>query len=199
MNWPLEFLRPVKETKVFGIIIANCYRHMLKRNWDTRFEKLEKILFSWNGRHLDSIYQRVEIVNTFAMSRIFYLASILPIPQGMVKRIEKSVGKFIWTASGKILRVQLDEMKLSAVKGGCRLVCVKRKAKSLLVTQLLRLLKSNDEKSIAYLGYWVGELLGDLLPGIETGNHCERPTEYFGYLASLIADVKIADQVSEEN
>ena len=72
-------------------------------------------------------------------------------------------------------------------------------SKSLLLSQLLRLLKSNDEKTIGYLSYWVGELLGDFLPGIETGNHCQNPGEYYGGLATLIVEAKMAEQISDNN
>ena len=166
-TWPLEYLRTVKETKVFGIIVSNSYRHMLKRNWDTRYEKLEQTLFSWGGRLLNSIYQRIEVVKIFALSRINYVASILPLPKSTADRIEKVIGKFIWTASGKILRVKIDELKLPFGGGGCKLTCVSRMSKSLLLTQVLRLLKSNDKKSINYLTYWVGELLDEFLPGCQ--------------------------------
>ena len=116
--WPLDYLRPVKETKVFGIIIANSFKHMLRRNWEIRVEKFEKSLLSWNGRCLESIYQRIDILKMFAYSRLYYLASILPLPQWTAKHIEKVVGKFIWAGSGKILRVQLDEMKLITCRSG---------------------------------------------------------------------------------
>ena len=58
----------------------------------------------------------------------------------------------------------------------------------LLLTQALRLLKSDDIKSISHMGYWLGELLVDFLPGIEAGNHSRQVVGHFGYLASLITD-----------
>ena len=92
------------------------------------------------------------IVKTFAFSRLYYLASILPLPQWTAKQIDSAVGKFIWAASGKIFRVHSDEMKLPAKAGGGGLKCVRRMSKSLLLTQVLRLWKSSDEKYIGYFG-----------------------------------------------
>jgi len=31
-DWPLGYFRPVKETKIFGIIISNTYKQMLQKN-----------------------------------------------------------------------------------------------------------------------------------------------------------------------
>ena len=72
-------------------------------------------------------------------------------------------------------------------------------SKSLLFTQILRLLKSNHEKSIGHLGFWLGELLGDFLPGLDIGFHCQEPGEYFGSLADIVAEVKMTGFVSAAN
>ena len=85
MDWPLNYLRVVQETKVFGIIIMNSFKSLLGRNWQVRFRKFEQLLISWNGRHFDSIFQRIEVVKTFAMSRLYYLSSILPLPKCTAK------------------------------------------------------------------------------------------------------------------
>ena len=199
VDWPLNYLRVVQETKVFGIIIMNSFKSLLRRNWQVRFSKFEQLLISWNGRHFDSIFQRIEVVKTFAMSRLYYLSSILPLPKGTAKLIEAAVGKFIWSCSGKILRVPIEVLKLPFEKGGCKLPCITRMSKSLMLTQLLRLLKSNDLKSVDHLGYWVGEILADFLPGFDNGDHSEHLGEYYGYLSSLIVDLKLADHVNKEN
>ena len=93
--WPLQYIKAVKKIKVFRVIFMNSYRDMLSKNWSVRFQKFEAAIISWNGRILESIYQRIEIMKTFAMSRLYYLASILPLPQGISKKIDQVIGKFI--------------------------------------------------------------------------------------------------------
>ena len=197
--WPLNYLKTVKEIKVFGVFIMNSYNDLQKRNWNYRFEKFEQSVLSWSPRVLETIFQRVEVVRTFALSRIFYLASILPLPATIARKIEKVIGKFLWSASGKILRIALEELKNPAEKGGCGLVCIKSMAQSLLLSQFLRLLKSEDSKSVSHVGYWIGELLGDFLPGIELGEHAGENADYFDYLATVVVDARIAEQVTVEN
>ena len=116
--WPLGYLKTVKEIKVFGVFIMNSYTELLRRNWSYRFDKFEQAILSWSPRVLDTIFQRVEVVRTFALSRIFYVASILPLPATTARKIEQVIGKFLWSASGRILRIALDELKNTPEKGG---------------------------------------------------------------------------------
>ena len=197
--WPLDYLKSVKEIKVFGVFILNSYSDLLRRNWNFRFEKFENSILSWSSRVLETIFQRVEVVRIFALSRIFYLASILPLPAMTARKIERVIGKFLWSASGKILRISLDELKNPLEKGGCGMVCIKNMSQSLLLSQLLRLLKSEDSKSVSHVGYWIGELLGDFLPGIELGEHAGVNAVYFDYLATVVVDARIGEQVTVEN
>ena len=83
---------------------------MINDNWNFRFDKFKNALISWSSRTLTSINQRVEVVKTFALSRIYYAASILPLRASMVKKIESLIGKFIWTGFG-ILRFSMNDMK----------------------------------------------------------------------------------------
>ena len=108
-HWPIPWLRPVKSVKVFGIIVSNRYSQIITENWKFRLEKFSNTLFSWSNRLLSTIQQRVEVLRTFALSRIYYVASVLPIRRNTVRKLESLMGKFIW--KGSILRVAIEELK----------------------------------------------------------------------------------------
>ena len=78
LDWPLAFLKSVKEIKVFGIYILDSYRILLKRNCDFRFEKFVEVVKSWTRRVLE-IPSEVEVPKVFALLRVYYVAPILPI------------------------------------------------------------------------------------------------------------------------
>ena len=65
-----------------------------------------------------------------------------------------------------------------------------------MLSQLLRLLKSGDRKSLASVGYWIGELLSDLLVGIDAGEHAQEVPVYYEHLADLVVDAKSSSIVS---
>ena len=77
-------------------------------------------------------------------------------------------------------------MKLPPNKGGLGLTCIHMVAKSLKLLQTLRLLSSNDEKSIRYLVYWIGGVLSDLDPDFDKGPHPLILPEFFQELALLL-------------
>ena len=83
---------------------------------------------------LSTLQQRVEVVRVFALSRVFYILSILPIKSCMIKKFESLIGKFIWQGSGKILRVAIEELKNDHLAGGLNLPCLATMSKSLLIS-----------------------------------------------------------------
>ena len=87
----------------------------------------------------------------------FYVASILPINKTMVKKFESALGKFLWNASGYLLRVAMDEVVNKRNKGGLNLISMSAMCNSLLTSQYLRLLKSSDAKSVKHVVYWIGD------------------------------------------
>ena len=119
------------------------------------------------------------------------MASILPVPKSIVKKIESSIGRFIW--QGWLFRVSMEEAKNLPSKGGLSITCVNSMCDSLLLSQMLRLLKCSDTKSIAHLVYWIGDSLDFFLPGVSELSHPNDIPDYFAYLESLIVFGKIED------
>ena len=77
--WPLHWIQGVKSIKVFGIFVSNSYKDMLHLNWNHRYQKFSDVIYAWRHRRLDSIFQRIEVIRVFALSRVFYMAAVLPL------------------------------------------------------------------------------------------------------------------------
>ena len=195
-SWPINYLQSVEEVKVFGVFIKDSYKSISKRNWEYRFYKFNQCIQSWSSRNLGSLSSRTEVLKVFALSRVYYLASILPISKTMIHRFESLIGKFIWKASGWLLRVSMEEIKNSPENGGLGMVCVNSMCRSLQLTQFLRLLKSADAKSIAHIDYWIGDSLFDLLSTLDASNHPTDIHDYYCSLESLVFEGKIGDFIS---
>ena len=158
---------------------------MVAKNWNYRFEKLQKCLKSWAPKFLPSLASRVEVLNVFALSRVYYVASILPINKTMIRKFESALGKFLWNSGGWLLRVAMDEVKNKRNKGGLGLVCIESMCSSLITSQFLRLLKSSDERSVAHVAYWIGDSLSYLSSDLETGSHATEIPDYFAAIEEL--------------
>ena len=131
-DWPLEWVKPVKSEKIFGILICDSYNEMLDLNWNYRFNKFSNMIYSWSRRVLDTLQQRVEVIRLFGLSRVYYVAAVLPMKSKVVKKFESLMGKYIWNFSGRTLRVAIDEMKNKKIEGGLNLPCLASMADSLL-------------------------------------------------------------------
>ena len=94
-SWALDYLQPVQEIKMFGIWFMNDYSRLLSTNWNTRIDKLRNTIFSWTGRVFANLKQRIDVLNCFTLSRIFYVGAVLPIPKTALKTINNLVGEFI--------------------------------------------------------------------------------------------------------
>ena len=95
----------------------NSYSRLLSVNWNRRIDSLRKTIVSWTGRYFTSLKQKIEVLNCFALSRIFYVASVLPVSKSAVKSINSLVGEFLWRKSGKVLKITQDEI-VNSEKGG---------------------------------------------------------------------------------
>ena len=108
-EWPLEWVKPVKSEKIFGIFICNSYNEILELNWNYRFRKFSNMIYSWSHRVLDTLQQRVEVIRVFGLSRVYYVAAVLPMKHEVVKKFESLMGKYLWNFSGRTLREAIGE------------------------------------------------------------------------------------------
>ena len=195
--WPIDWLKPVRSIKIFGVFVCDSYSELLNLNWDFRYKKFSDAIFSWSPRILDTLQQRVEVIRVFALSRVYYICSILPISSSMVKKFESLMGKFIWQGSGKVLRVALDELKNDHLAGGLGLPCLATMSAALLSSQCVRLLRSGDEKSLKHLDFWLGSLLDGVVPGMGQGVQAVGGHEYFDHMGGCLTSLMISEKLSD--
>ena len=179
----------------------DSYPTLLKKNWEYRFMKFEQSILSWTSRTLNSVTQRIEVIKIYALSRIYYVASVIPLSKTLVKKFEKSIRKFNWLHSGKLLRISFSDLKHPLSKGGLGLVCLNGMSRSLRLNQLVRLLKSEDPKSINHVTYWIGDCCDDYLPDglLAVARRSNIVPPFFQSLAELLCDARLEDVISLTN
>lgn len=128
IKWP-------EQLRCLGIFVG--YSDNTHNNWYVKIEKVEGILKSWKNRDL-SLFGRVQIIKTFAISQFVLPASLLVVPPDVTKRIEGMLFKFLWGSNDKIKRSRVvQELKY----GGLNMVDVNILFMSLKAVWISRLLR----------------------------------------------------------
>jgi hypothetical protein len=94
---------PTCPIRYLGIFIGNDEKLCYKHNWISKLEKLQKLLDSWRSRNL-TLFGRVLIIKTFGIPQLLFSASLLHVPDGLIKKANKILYNFIWGARDKIKR-----------------------------------------------------------------------------------------------
>ena len=95
--WPqkVSWLKTVDKMKVLGFIVCPKYSDTLACTWERVFRGFQKTLFAWEGRALVTLQQRVNVLQTFALSKFWYVAQVLPLPAQVLKKIKSASSSFI--------------------------------------------------------------------------------------------------------
>ena len=159
-DWPLPWLQTVEELKVLRFRVGPEFSTTQSSTWEAVFRGFQRSLLSWESRAISTLEQKVKVAQTFALSKLWYVAQVLPLPPAYSKKIKSALSSFIFR--GCSVRLKLAELQNPAERGGLGLTCVATKAESLLLRQCLRLLDRPEEKCYLHLGYWLGSTLKDV-------------------------------------
>ena len=196
-NWPLPWLKVEKSLKIFGIWIFPTFEEILKSNWEELVGSFRKTVYSWNLRSLETFQQKVDVLQIFGFSKLWYQCQVLPLPLKYAKEIESITRTFIWR--GKLEKLAMDEVKNSREDGGLNLVFVRSKADALFLRQTCRLLATEDFNSFKHIKYWIGHFLGDIIPAMQGGPHPAVVPDYFQHLRTLFTQAHALEIINVEN
>lgn len=130
-----EELTISEQVKILGIIYKDTLQQTLQANWDRLWRCMNGLLWINRSRKID-IRQRVWLLNTFVCSKLWYVASILPLPECTGKQIKQQISTFIWY--GVQHRVRYEQIIKDKQNGGLGLHCPITKSKSLLLNRFLQ-------------------------------------------------------------
>ena len=123
--------------KTLGVYIGHdkelCYRN----NWIRCITDMEKLFESWKTRNL-TLFGKCSVVNTLAISKLVYVASILKLPdQKEIKYINKLIFSFLWCNKDRIKR---NTMIGTIEQGGIGVVDIESKLKAIKASWIGKLL-----------------------------------------------------------
>lgn len=135
-NWDLDWSQT--PLRILGIIYTPKTQEIIKLNFNDAKLKIEKLLKNWGFRDL-TLYGKITVIKTLALSKMNHLLSTLPIPdQGFMKSIEKLFFDFLW--NGKKWTISRETLCLDYENGGLKMVDIHNFARSLRLSIVKRLI-----------------------------------------------------------
>ena len=86
---PFTWLKVVEEVKVFRIILTPKYSVTFRRTWEEVVQGPRKTVYSWRDQELDSMFQKADVVRTFAQSELWYICQVLPCQTPLLRRLSR--------------------------------------------------------------------------------------------------------------
>ncbi len=185
-DWPLPWLQAVDQAKVFGVTYTPVFSATVSVSWDRVAAGVERALQMWSARRLPTLRQRSLAVETFALSKAWYLAQILPLPPDTATRLRRAAGDFLWR--GHFEQMAHDELHGPLSLGGLRTSAIQTRAEAPLAKQACHRLAGGGRPA-RHIAYWVGLRLRHLLPDLGAGLHSEDIPPFYRALASLLEEV----------
>ena len=138
--------------KVLGVFIG--VGNLDEANWRPRISAVENVLASWRQRQL-TFRGRALVINALALSRVWYVASLVHMPAWVLKELNTLAFSFFWR--GKRDLVSRSVVVQPTLFGGFSVVSVKFKVWS-LVAQWIKRFASSPSSWSALMTYWFHSL-----------------------------------------
>ena len=128
-----------QSVRCLGIFIGHDKAGNCQKNWYEKMEKIKILFERWKNRNL-TIFGKILVIKTLAISKLIHAMSILAVPEEFLKDIEKLIFGFLWESKDRIKRKTLIGPK---GKGGIKMLDIYCKNKSLKAGWLRRLNTEN--------------------------------------------------------
>ena len=126
--------------RVLGVHFTYCQKLFMDRNYVDSIKKLQNVLHVWAMRLL-SLYGKILIFKSLALSKLISVASMSIVPSEIIKLVENIHRNFIWDK--KRPNIKHSTLIGDYARGGLKDVDISSKFKSLHLNWLRRLFDGN--------------------------------------------------------
>ena len=113
IKWPNE---PIK---ALGVYYSYDPKLLVEKNFIEKLDTIKKLINIWSSRGL-SLYGKVTIIKSLIIPKFVYVASLLPTPKDVIKKLNQLQFKFLWKGIDKVTRLsainELPGLRESLVK-----------------------------------------------------------------------------------
>ena len=134
----------LSEEPIYALGVHFSYDEQLaaKKNFFDRLDPLRRILNIWSSRDI-SIYGRINVVKTIAISKLTFVCSVLHTPDKFANEVNKLIFDYVW--KHKNPKVKKSTLIKSKEKGGLNMVDFTLFDKALKICWVKRLCSEGDQ------------------------------------------------------
>lgn len=129
-----QMLREVERLKVLGVIFTTNFKNIISENYDDLIRKMKTTVKKHTKRKLN-LFQKVQILNCYILSKLWYVAQIFPAENKQIAQIRTTCQQFIFNSY--IFKVRMHQLYLPVENGGLSLIDVESKMKALFIKNLI--------------------------------------------------------------
>lgn len=123
------------ELKILGLTVTNMWKDMIDINFKKLISNIKYTIRLFSSRRLNLV-QKVIVLNTFLLSKLWYISQVIPPSNKQVAEIKMITGQFLWSHH-KMFRVQRDQLYLDNTQGGLNLIDPETQCQSLFIRNLI--------------------------------------------------------------
>lgn len=151
IKWRTEPIR------CLGIYIGHDAVKKDELNWYKKLEKIKGLLDSWKKRDL-TLFGKITIIKQLAIPKILFSATMLAVPENVVKNLNTLLYEFIWGKKDSIKRnVIINDVK----HGGLQMLDVEALFSSVKASWVVRYLNASPDEVWPIVANKYFTLLGD--------------------------------------
>ena len=190
-EWVLPWAKPVKELKAFGVTFMPSASDTARVSWKNCKESVNKCISVWTKRPFQTLKQRVFILNTYALSKLWYLAQVLPAPRGILGEIEQKCRCYVW--QGRLEQVGWDTLVAPREEGGLGIPWLQSKCSALRMRHTQT--GFVHPRTSGHFGYWIGDMIMELYPELKLDQGHRRRTvpPHFKGMVELVREGLVYD------
>ena len=126
-----------------GVVISGNESDHYILNYKKRLKNIDDLLKSWKRTYL-SLKVKLTVINSLALPKILYLASVMHTPNNVIQELQSLVPDFLW--DGESPQIAHKTLIQLIGRGGLKLCDVERKIMSVKVSWVKRLVTKDRSR-----------------------------------------------------
>jgi len=171
--------------KFYGIYIGG--KEAIQKTWDNVIKKLEKCILLYSRRDL-SFKGRSVILQAVLCTSIWYVGSLIAMPQRVEQKLNKLIFTFLWNKQPEALK--RETLYNTFLNGGLNIIDIKTKLASFRVIQVLQIIKGQGAKWKHLAVYWLGLHLRNYVRAFASLSipHADKMPEYYKHAMKVFSE-----------